>query len=137
MKDLILERDKLMEKRKKIHAGYHEIPPTNHKNNKKKRAEIRDQLISLSKDIREIVTAIRHYDKHQKLPENFVKKGSKKDLQKQYNNLKSQKSKYKAKVYGTRSKDPLPEGPKKKAAKKKLQDIESEMDKIKKLIDEQ
>jgi hypothetical protein len=136
VKDLILERDKLMEKRKKIHAGYHDIPPTNHKANKKKRAQIRQELIALSKDIREIVNAIRHYDKHQELPQGFVKKGSKEDLQKQYNNLKSQKSKYKAKVHGTRSKDPLPEGPKKEEAKEKLEEIEKEMDKIKKLTDE-
>lgn len=136
VKELILSRDKLMEKRKKIHAGYHDIPPTNHKPNKEKRVELRQQLIDLSKDIRAIVVAIRHYDEHQKLPEGFVKKGSKKDLQKRFNNLKSQKSKYKAQVSGNKTKKPLPDGPKKEEARQKLEEIESEMANIRKLLDE-
>jgi hypothetical protein len=136
VKDLILERDKLMEKRKKLHAGFHEIPQTNHKANKEKRAELLQQLKDLSKDIRAIVQAIRHYDEHKELPQGFIKKGSKEDLERQFNNLKSRKSKYKARVHGTPTKDPLPEGPKKEEAREKLEEIESEMEKIKKLLNE-
>ena len=136
VKDMILERDKLMEKRKKLHAGFHEMPGTNHKANKQKRADLLQQIKDLSKDIRALVQAIRHYDSYKKLPDGFIKKGSKEDLQKQYNNLKSNKSKYKARVHGTKTKDPLPEGPKKQEAREKLKEIEGEMEKIKKLLDE-
>lgn len=125
-----------MAKRKKIHAGYHDIPLTNHQINKEKRAQIRQEVLDISKDIRELVVAIRHYDEHQKLPEGFIRKGSKEDMKKRYNNLKSQKSKYKARVKGTRTKNPLPPGPKKEEAKEKLSDIEAEMKNLKKLMNE-
>jgi hypothetical protein len=136
VKELILERDRLITKRKKIHAGYHEVPPTNHAANKEKRAQIREEVLTLSKEIRPIMQAIRHYDEHHELPEGFVKKGSKEDLQKRYNNLKSQKSKCKAKVKGTRTKNPLPPGPKKEEAKAKLKEIQAEMQNLKKLLNE-
>lgn len=140
IKLLIVDRGELVKKRIDAHERLKAVSEANTPENVEKRKAIVDEMDALQQEITAIHYKVNYYEENLKLPTKFEEAKNETDLilelTKKYNNLKSQRSKYRNKVYGNpdKNKDPLPDGPKKEAAKEKLAKIEDEIKDVEKKL---
>lgn len=107
------------------------VPEKNTAENNKKRKDLSEDILELLGKKNEINIQIDAYEKdgilssEQKKNKNEAQEMLK--LTKKYNNLKSQRSKYRNKLSGKKE---IPEGPKKEAAREKLKEIDQQIEEI-------
>lgn len=134
---LIVQRGSYVKQRRAKHLEFNDIPKTNDSETVEKRKAIIEEMDAIQDNINITHNKITYYEKHLKLPEKkkegIVEQGLLK-LKQTLMNLKSQRSKAKAKVYGTDKKEALAEGPRKEAAKKKLNELEPKINKLEKQL---
>jgi len=132
---MIVQRSTLEKKRSAAHQALDKVPKTNEEKNKSAREAINKEVDKYTGEINTLNTKIKYYEDNGKLYEEpkpgFIDKFM---LNRNLMNLKSQRSKARAKVHGTETQNPIPDGPKKEAAKRKLEELEPKIEKLEKQL---
>jgi hypothetical protein len=134
---MIVQRSTLEKKRTGAHQALDKVPKPNTEENKSKRVAICKEVDKYTGEINTLNTKIKYYEDNGKLPEEKtpgIIESSLLKLKQTLMNLKSQRSKARAKVFGNEKNDPIPEGPRKEAAKKKLEELEPKIEEIEKKL---
>lgn len=131
IRDLINLRVDIEQEITRLAELRNQVPEKNTAANNKKRKDLSDDILELLGKKNELNIQIEAYEKDKVLPSEQKKEQNEVHdmlkLTKKYNNLKSQRSKYRNKLSGKKE---IPEGPKKEAAREKLKEIEQEIEEI-------
>lgn len=136
---MIVSRSSLEKQRAAKHAELHEVPKSNSRTNKKARRKINHEVAEFNGQINRLNAQIKDYEDNSKLPQDEtpgVVEQSLLKIKQTLMNLKSQRSKARAKIFGNEKNDPIPDGPRKEAAKKKLAELEPKITDLEKKLNE-
>lgn len=134
---MIVQRSTLEKKRVLKHLELDKVPKSNTRTNKKARRRINHEVAEFNGQINSLNSQIKDYEDNLKLPNDEapgIIELSLLKLKQTLMNLKSQRSKAKAKVFGNEKNEPIPDGPRKEAAKKKLAELEPKIADIEKKL---